>query len=246
MNRIVEFNTSGDVNRPQNYGLNGWFSGFCPSNGIAKRLNKQTQSVLAEKTEWEKKYAALENGQQASEWASLKEEVARLEKLIQQEKQALQQEQGIADALGLGAWCNGAVSKRKKEEAALRDAENALGTVKGAYETLERQQKDGIARASEVIEASNQTLEALKQQVSGVKQKIANYKAQRDAEKAAKEAQAANATQLVEGKKINTAGFLSKENAPIVIGGVLLAGTALYLYNKKKEKRKSNIKKVTA
>jgi len=243
MNRI-EFNTSGDVNRPQNYGLNGWFSGFCPSNGIADRLNKQAKSVLAEKTEWEKKYAALENGQQASEWVSLKEEVARLEKLIQQEKQALQQEQGIAEALGLGAFCNGAVSRRKKAEAALRDAENALGTVKGAYETLERQQKEGIARASEVIETNNQTLEALKQQVAAVKQKVANYKAQRDAEKAAKEAQAVADTNGV--KKINTAGFLSKENAPLVIGVVLLSGTALYLYNQKKGKRKSNIKKVTA
>ena len=239
--RRIEFDTSGDVSQ---YGLNGWFDSFCPSNGIADSLNKKTKSVLAEKAEWDKKYNALKNGQQASEWASLKKEIARLEQLIQKEKLALQQEQGIADALGLGAWCNGAVSRRKKAEAALRDAEKALGTIKGAYQTLEKQQTEGIARASEVIEENQKTLESLKKQIAAVKQKVADYKAKRDAEKIAKEAQAK--ADLANAKKVNTAGFLTKENTPWIVGGVLLTGTAIYLATKKKGKRKSNIKKVQA
>ncbi|TDQ22757.1 hypothetical protein [Tenacibaculum caenipelagi] len=243
----IEFNTDGNVRRPVYYGLNGWFDGFCPSNGIADKLNKQARSALAEKAEWDARLTELENGQQASEWASLKQEVARLENLIQKENQELQKENAIAEALGigLGAWCKGAVAKRQKAETALKDAQSALGTVKGAYETLERQQKEGIARASEVIESSNATLESLKQQVATVKEKIAVYKAERDEERALKEAQIAAETAENE-KKINAAGFLTKENAPVVIGVVLLAGTGIYFYNKKKSKGKSNIKKVTA
>lgn len=243
MNRKIEFNTDRGSTSYQDVALAGWFSGFCPSNGIADRLNKKAKSILAEKSEWDKKYTDLENGRQAIEWADLKKEVARLEKLIQDEKLKLQQEQGIADSLGLGAWCNGAVSRRKKAEAALSAAVKALGTIKGSYQTLERQQKEGIAKASEVIESSTKTLESLIQQVQSVKQKIAEYKAQRDAEKIAKEAQIA--AEANNPKKINTAGFISKENAPLVVGGLVLVGTVLYFSNKKKE-RKSNLKKVKA
>lgn len=234
----IEFNTVNDVNRNA---LNGWFDGFCPSNGIADKNNKKVKSTLAEKGEWDKRYTALKNGQQASEWAELKKEVARTQQLIDEETQKLNQEKGIADALGLGAWCNGAVSRRKKSEAALSSAQKALGLIKGSYQTLERQQKEGITRASEVIESNKKTLEVLKQQLAAVKQKIAAYKAQRDAEKIAKEKAAIEAAN---SKKISQAGFLNKENMPLVIGGVLLAGTALYFSNKKKGK--SNIKKVQA
>lgn len=233
-----------DTGVTQQGSLNGWFSGFCPSNGIADKNNKKVKTVLAEKAEWDKKYTSLENGQQASEWGDLKNEVARTQQLIDEEKRNLQQEKSIADALGLGAFCNGAVSKRKKSEKALSDAEKSLGEIKGAFEVLERQQKEGISRASEVIETNNATLQALKSEVSAVKGKITAYKAQRDAEKIAKEQQAL--ADAKDPKKISQAGFLSKENAPLVIGGLLLAGTVIYFTNKKKEAKKRKIKKVTA
>lgn len=246
MNKEIEFNTGVDTSPNYQKGMAGWFSGFCPSNGIADSKYKQTNSVHAEKLEWDKKYASLQNGNQAAEWADLKNEVARLEKLIQEEKTVLSQENSIADALGLGslsAWCNGAVSRRKRAEAALSQAQKELGIIKGSYQTLEKQQKEGIAKASEVIVANTKTLEGIKQQIKVVRQKIAEYKAQRDAEKIAKQAQVA--AEANNPKKINTAGFLSKENAPLVVGGLVLVGTVLYFNNKKKE-RKSNLKKVKA
>lgn len=241
--REIKFNTSNPSGVQR--GLNGWFSGFCPSNGIANAKNKQANSTIAEKKEWQNKYNSLRNGQQASEWGDLKNEVTRLEKLIQEEKITLQQEKDVADALGLGAWCNGAVSKRKRAEAALSAAQRALGIVKGSYQTLERQQKEGIKRASEVIVVNKKTLESIKQQVQVVKQKVADYKVKRDEEKLAKEAQAA--ADLNSEKKINTASFLSKENTPLIIGGIAIVGAVVYFTNKnKKQKRKRNIKKVKA
>lgn len=244
----IEFNTGNDF-RQQPPALNGWFSGFCPSNGIADRLNKQTHSALVEKKRWDSAYARLANGEEASEWADAKREILHTEKIIEEEKLKLKQEQEISIGLGLGAWCNGAVSKRKKAEASLRAAENALGTIKGSYETLKRQQTDGIKRSSEVILANNKTIESIRKQTEVVKVKIAKYKAERDAEKVAQAKADTEAASVAAGavKKINTAGFVSKENLPLIAGGVLLVGVAVYLNNRKKKgKRKSNIKKVAA
>lgn len=223
-------------------GLGGWFDGFCPSNGIADKAIKARKSVEAETAEWQKKYNLLKSGTQANEWADLKSEVARTEKEIQAEKQKLSQENAIADALGigLGAFCNGAVSRRKKAEAALRDAEKSLGVIKGSYQTLEKQQREGIAKASQVIEQNNATIESLRKQVEAVKVKIANYKAQRDAEKQALANENAAADSSV---KINKASFLSKDNLPLVIGAALLTGGIIYAVKVKKGKK--TVKKIT-
>lgn len=228
-------------------GLAGWFDGFCPSNGIADDLNRKRAGVVKQTEEWQAKYDALENGTQASEWADLKQEVARLEEIVKEEKRKLGQEKGVADALGLGAWCNGAVSKRKKAETALRDAENALGQIKGAYETLENQQTEGIKEANRVIVDYKKVIETIQKETEVVKQKIAKYKAQREADKIAQQSQAnvdANAP-----KKLNMAGFASKENLPMLLGGVLLLGTVVYFNKKNKELKavkKTRVKKVTA
>ena len=217
------------------YGLYGWFDGFCPSNGIASRLNNQAKGVWAQKAEWDNKYKALQNGRQAAEWESLKKEVRRLEQAIKAEQQQLAQEEGIADALGLGAWCNGAVSKRKKAEESLRNAEKSLGHIKGAFQTLEPQQTQGIKEANAVIKANQQKLNAIKQSIVQVKQKIAKYKAERDHEKA----QAANATpaEVSNANKKRIAG-IAKENAPLILGGLALLGAVVYL-NKKSPTHKT-------
>lgn len=52
--------------------LHGWFDSWCPSNGIADRLNNQAKGVWAQKDEWDAKMNNLKNGRQAAEWESLK------------------------------------------------------------------------------------------------------------------------------------------------------------------------------
>lgn len=217
--------------------LNGWFDGFCPSNGIADRLNNQAKGVWAQKAEWDTKMENLKNGQQAAEWESLKKEVRRLETVLKEEQIQLNQEQGIADALGLGAWCNGAVSKRKKAEESLRNAEKALGEIKGAFETLERQQTEGIKQASEVIAVNKTKVEAIKRKIVVLREKIARYKAERD--HTIQTDQNASAVDKHNAKTKSLVGKL-KENALPIAGGIALISAVLYSRkNKPKGKRKA-------
>ena len=228
-----EFDT---INKSPTRGLNGWFDGFCPSNGIADRLNNQAKGVWAEKAEWDRKMEALKNGKQAAEWESLKKEVRRLEEEIKSEQIKLNQEQGIADALGLGAWCNGAVSKRKKAEESLRSAEKSLGEIKGAFETLEEQQRGGITTANQVIASNRTKLEAIKGQIVVLREKIARYKAERDNKVVATSTD--NPISLQNAKTKSIIGKL-KENALPIAGGLALVGALVYVQmSKPKRKRK--------
>lgn len=230
---MERFNSSG--------GLSGWFDGFCPSKGIAEDTERKTRNVLAEKKSWDAAYNHIKNGAQAAEWADLKIEIADSEKIIKLEKQKLQQEKEIASSLGLGAFCNGAVSRRKKAETSLRSAENSLGQIKGAYNTLQRQQTDGIRRASEVIITNKKTIEDLKKQIVVVKQKIATYKAERDKIKLENEAALKSANAPVKTKVTN---FFSKENLPLIGGIIFGTGVIIYLRTKKKKNNKGKVKKV--
>lgn len=222
-----EFDT---INEYRPYALNGWFSGFCPSNGIADRLNNQARSVWAQKSEWDRKYNALKNGKQAAEWESLKKEVRRLEQEIKIEQQKLTQENGIADALGLGAWCNGAVSRRRKAQESLNNAQKSLGHIKGAFQTLERQQAQGIKEANKVIAENQKKIAVIKKQIVTVKKKIADYKAERD-NKAKK---VVNPTPVaVHNAKTKSVVGKLKENAPLIIGGLAVLSAVVYM-NKNK------------
>ena len=230
-----EFDSIGDFG----YGLAGWFDGFCPSNGIADRLKNQAKGVWGQKQEWDVKMRGLENGKQAAQWESLKAEVRRLETTLKAEQQKLTQEKGIADALGLGAWCNDAVSKRKKAQESLRDAEASLGAVKGAFQTLERQQSQGIATASKVIATHKKQIEVLQQEVAAIKQKIAAYKAQRDHEQQAA-AQGASNQEMQQAQKDSFMGQL-KENAPLLLGGIALASVLFYVNGKGASSKKKKV-----
>lgn len=207
--------------------LAGWFDGLCPSNGIADDLERKARDINAQKAELDKKYKALEIGDRAAEWAELKKDIIELEDKVEKLTLELKKEQGIIDALGigLGAWCNGAVSRRRNAENALRQAEQALGQIKGAYLTLEKQQNDGIAIAGQNIVKLKETIKELEGKIVAAQQKIAVYKAERD-NKAASEAQA--------DKNHATKGKLT-ENAPLIIGGVALLGLVVYSMNNKKK-----------
>lgn len=218
-----EFDT---INRSPTTGLHGWFDSWCPSNGIADRLNNQARGVWAQKSEWDKKMQNLKNGKQAAEWESLKKEVRRLEQQIKNEQIQLNQEQGIADALGLGAWCNGAVSRRKKAEESLRNAEKSLGEIKGSFQTLERQQRQGIKNANQVIASNRTKLEAIKGKIVVLREKIAKYKAERDHKARIKASQNAKAKE--NAKKKSMVGKL-KENALPILGGLALVGAFVYV-----------------
>ncbi len=227
-----EFNT---INTHPTIGLHGWFDGFCPSNGIADRFKNQAKGVWAQKAEWDRKMQALKNGKQAAEWESLKKEVRRLEEQIKNEQIKLNQEKGIADALGLGAWCNGAVSKRKKAEESLRDAEKSLGQVKGSFQTLENQQRQGIKTANQVIASNRTKLEAIKGQIVVLRQKIAKYKAERDNKVVTTPNQ--NPIKAQNAKTKSMVGKL-KENALPIVGGLALVGAFVYIQTSKPKTKK--------
>lgn len=228
--------------------LNGWFDGFCPSNGIADNLIRQSAGVWAQQKETKAKLEALKNGSQAAEWENLKSQVRKLDDQLKDLNRDLDKERAIASAIGvdmtgLGAWCNGAVSKRKKAEASLRAAEKALGIVKGAMTTLQNQQTLGIKEASVVIKENNSKIEAVKNEIRKVQTKIEVYKAKRDHE----QKELANTT---ESKKVAGKSDLMgkvKENAPIILAGVAVL-TAGYFYVKKNKKsnKKATPKAVVA
>ncbi|MFL0063726.1 hypothetical protein [Tenacibaculum maritimum] len=216
--------------------LNGWFSGFCPSNGIADSLNRKSHGVWSQAAETKKKLEALKNGAQAAEWESLKKRVRTLNDELKNLNIDLEREKSIAaaigvDTTGLGAWCNGAVSRRKKAEASLRAAEKALGEVKGAMDTLEQQQTQGIKEASVVIEQNQQKITAVKKAISSVQSKIEVYKAERDN----KQKEIANTASKTAAGKSDFIGKL-KENAPLIIAGTAVAATVIYVVTKKKKK----------
>ncbi|MBE7671572.1 hypothetical protein F7649_10655 [Tenacibaculum piscium] len=242
--KYIEFDTGGS-----DTGLNGWT--LCTSKKQAESLESQTRDVLAQKDEWNRKYSALENGKQASEWAGLKIELANLEKTIKAETLKLKQEQSIADSLGLAGACSKHINRRKRAENSLRDASNSLGDVKGRYTLLGKQQTEGIRRSSEVILTNKKTIAQLKNQLQAVKTKIANYKIERDNIKRA-EAQTqaqAQANASVTAPKVNSAGILSKKNLPILAGVLFLGGVLYFSKNGKKTttiKKKKVTKKVSA
>lgn len=232
---------------PKPVTLGGWFDGFCPSNGIADSLNKKAKGVWAQEAEYKKKLEALKNGAQAAEWESLKGEVRKLDDELKNLQRDLEKELAIASAIGvdmtgLGAWCNGAVSRRKKAEASLREAEKALGEVKGAMQTLQQQQTQGIKEASAVIKENQQKIEVIKNKIRGVQTKIEVYKAERDNEQKA----IATAENKKEAAKSDLMGKV-KDNLPLIIAGVAVTGAIVYaVKTKKKKKSKTTSKKVEA
>ena len=226
--------------------LGGWFDGFCPSNGIADQLNNQAKGVWAQHAEYNKQLEALKNGSQAAEWENLKKEVRKLDEELKDLNRDLEKEKAIASAIGvdmsgLGAWCNGAVSKRKKAEASLREAEKALGTVKGAMTTLQNQQTQGIKEASIVITQNQEKIEKVKNEIRKVQIKIEAYKAERDNER---NNLALNESEKKSATKSDILGKL-KENALPIIGGLALVSAGFYLIRKNKKKKRTT-KKVEA
>ncbi|MBE7646244.1 hypothetical protein F7644_09615 [Tenacibaculum finnmarkense genomovar ulcerans] len=237
----------------RNRGLNG-----CASKDIAKRLEGQTRDALARNREWKRKYDALKNGEQASEWDALKRTMTKLEGIIKRETETLKDEKTLANSLGLNGWlskigrglCKKSVRRRERAENSLKEAVAAFSRIEGAYNDKMKEQEHGIRMASEVIVDSNNTIANLQIQIQAVKTKIANYKIERDNIKkaenvATKTAQtASNMVSINSAKKMNTAGFgavLSKENLPLIIGGALLISGVVYFKNKS-----NPVKKVVA
>ncbi|SOU87848.1 hypothetical protein [Tenacibaculum dicentrarchi] len=238
-------------------GLNGGLAGACPSKDIARRLEAQTRDALANKSEWKRKYESLKNGEQAKQWASLKIEITNQEKTIKAEQLKLKQEKEVADALGLNGWfsnigkslCKKSIKRREHAENSLKDAENHLGRITGSYNTLDRQQNEGIRRAGEVVLKNKATIAQLKKEIQAVKTKIAKYKAERDSIKKAEAQAQAQAQASVTAPKVNSAGILSKKNLPIIAGALFLGGVLYFSKNGKKTttiKRKKVTKKVSA
>ncbi|MCG8838592.1 hypothetical protein G1K37_09515 [Tenacibaculum dicentrarchi] len=242
-------------------GLNGGLAGACPSKDIARRLEAQTRDVLAQKDEAQRKYDALKNGKQASQWASLKIELSNQNKTIKAEQLKLKQEKEVADALGLGwfgtklfknvgkSLCKKLIKRRERAENSLKEAENHLGRITGSYNTLDRQQNEGIRRAGEFVLKNKATIAQLKKEIQAVKTKIANYKIERDNIKRAEAQAQAQAQASVTAPKVNSAGILSKKNLPIIAGALFLGGVLYLSKNGKKTttiKRKKVTKKVSA
>ncbi len=228
--------------------LNGWFDGFCPSKGIAENLNKKAAGVRAQTASYEKTLESVKNGKQAAQWEALKNQMRILDKEIKKLRQDLENEKTIAAGIGLdistlGAWCNGAVSARKKAEESLQAAEKELGKIKGIITTIQNQQRYGIVEAFKTIKENKKNISELKSKIENVKTKITEFKAARDNER--KE----NAKNEVDKKTATKSDILGKlkENALPIAGGlaVVTAGF-LYMRNKKKKRKKKTTKKVEA
>ncbi|WP_299840511.1 hypothetical protein, partial [uncultured Tenacibaculum sp.] len=76
--------------------LNGWFDGFCPSNGIADDLNRKAKGIWAQHKHAESRIEALKNGKQAAEWENLKNEVRKLDDELKELNRELETEKAIA------------------------------------------------------------------------------------------------------------------------------------------------------
>ncbi|CAL2075300.1 hypothetical protein [Tenacibaculum sp. 190524A02b] len=218
-----------DFKKTQAKGL-GFFDNLCPSRGIARNLVQQARNILEQKAEYERKYEELKKGDDAREWADVKANIKKYEDNIERETILLNKEKGIADAIGigLGAWCNEAVSLRQRAERLLAMSNEALGKIRGSYETLEKQQTEGIKIGHEKIIKLKKDLESVRQQIALYKKKIADYKAKRD-NKAKSQSQS--------DKAAATNGKL-KENTPMIIGAVAVGALLLYMIKNKPKKTK--------
>lgn len=228
--------------------LNGLFDGFCPSNGIAKDLERKATEIWTIHHHEKQKLAKMKNGAKAAEWASLQKELQRLDDIVKEQERILEQEKAIAlavgaDITGLGAWCNEAVSRRRKAEESLRSAEQHLGKVRGEINTIHKQHTEGIRAASETMPKQKARIEKIKRNIAAVKKSVAVFKAKRDHER--KQAAITNQEKKEAGKTDLKEKL--KENAPWIVGGVLLATAGvLYLRKEKKKTKKASVKKVAA
>ncbi len=230
--RFEEFDTA-----TARTGLSGWFDGFCPSDGIADNLIKKSAGVWVKIKTAQKELEGLKNGAQSAEWEDVKNDVRRLDTELKKLQREFEQELTIASAIGvdttgLGAWCNGAVSRRKKAEASVRAAEKFYGEVSGELNTLKSQQTQGIKEASSVILQTNSKIEILKNKIQAVKTQIEIFKAKRDNQQ---QTLTSNSQGNDKAKKENLEGKL-KENAPLIIAGMAILGAIVYVQNNKKQR----------
>lgn len=238
----------------QNPKLGGWFDKLCRDDKLADAANNSAKSVWNQEAASKRQLTALKNGVQASEWANLLNQIAILDAEVKKLTTSLQSEKAIANSIGvvgLGVFCKDAKSKRAKAEASLRDAERALGIVKGSMATLARQQTEGIKLASKAITTNQQKIASLKSQIENVKQAIANHKAIRENEKAEIVAQqniVSGTENTVANNDAEKSDFLGKlkENALLISAGsaVVIAGSIWLL--KRKKRKKTITKKVVA
>ncbi|WP_299673275.1 hypothetical protein [uncultured Tenacibaculum sp.] len=227
--------------------LNGWFDGFCPSNGIADDFTRKAKGVWAQEKNLQSQIEALKNGKQAAEWENLKNHVRKLDDELKELNRELEKEKAIAAGIGvdmtaLGAWCNGAVSRRKKAEASLREAEKALGIVKGALSTLMKQQGQGIVETAKVIQINKKKIEQVKGEIQKVQNAIEVFKAERDNER--KEL-AKNQTEKDKALKSDLMGKV-KDNLPLIIAGTAVIAAGVVHYRRTKKSKKKTVKKVEA
>lgn len=223
--------------------LNGWFDGFCPSNGIAENLERAANNKLVEFNNTREDLESLKNGKLQQDWENEQKQVKLLEAKVLTLQKQLKQEKAISKALGLGAWCNGAVARRKRAEITLNTIIANTNKIKGEIETLKKQQTEGLNEARKTHAQRQKEIADLSAEINRVKKKIQDYKTQRDnlkKEAVAKELQQKENELKNEKNKLSKTRLARtvKENGFFLLGVGAVLGVVVYMGKSKKKKNK--------
>lgn len=222
--------------------LNGWFDGFCPSNGIADGLERQANNKRVEFNNTKKDLERLKNGKLQQDWENEKKQVRILEAKVLKLQRDLKQEIAISKALGLGAWCNGAVARRNRAQHNLNNIIADINRVRGEIKILKKQQTEGLNEARKTHAQKQKEIADLSAEINRVKKKIQDYKVKRDnLKKEAVEKELKNKEkelQQEQGKLSKTRLARSiKENGFFLLGIGAVLGVVVYMGKSKKKKK---------
>lgn len=222
-----EFDTIGD-NR--HTGLHGWFDfkWACPSNGIADGLNNQSATAEAQTKEYLAKVQTIKTGYLQSEIQTEEKLLVELDKKIVEKRTLLEQEQAKLKARGLGAFCQGAVTKRRNAERRLKEAQRLLGEAKKDVDRQTQNKKDRLTELRKLNDAKRKEIAVLDEKIAKSKQELAQLRQAEILKKQAQEMALQKQTMLAEQtQKVQKASVLGGSNKTLLLG-LLGVGAIVY------------------
>lgn len=213
--------------------LGGWFSGFCPSNGIADRLNRQSRDADKQRKEFERKLENLKNAPAQHEIQQYETMKKQKEKELSRVKKELEQITQIAEVQGLGAWCNGAVKRRESAERKLKESQEQLGEAKERYNNLVNRHKNYLPRLRKIVDDIQNEINEVLSEIKKVKQRIEDKKKAELLKQQAEQMRINKEKLQAEASaSVQTAGFGGMSmNTLLLVGAV---ATVLFIRNSKK------------
>lgn len=214
---------------------------FCPSNRIAKDNELKARTLWSVHNVHLRELESLKKGEAQKELQEAKKTTRKLNKKLLTLIEDLKKEKEIANALGLGAWCNGAVARRKRAENDVANATLQIGKIKGEIEVLRSGQTTGLDVEKKTQKTIRKEIKEKEQEIADVKAKIQEYKDKRDRQK---QKDILNKEKTAVTKSLKTAGFGIKNNKMLLLGMVVAGATLIYYGTS--EKKEIKTKKVIA